>query len=245
MPGHMTANRLDAPELVPAGCVGCTARSRGICGALHGEQLSELARMSLIKSVPPGSRIGRGTSNVDTFGVILSGAVSLSKNLPDGRHQIVALQFAPTFVGRPFREMEDIEVCASGQVRICTFPRRSFEGMLSHNRDLEHRVLSETLSQLDETRDWLIALGQKTALERVATYLEMLAMHASTLAEGDAAGDITMPLSRGEMADFLGLTIETVSRKMTELRKMKVISFSNASTIRISLQPALHSASGN
>ena len=245
MSGQIASPTSEVSEPVPAGCMGCEARTRGICGSLHGEQLSELSRMSHRRSVAAGNRIGRGVSNADTFGVILSGVVSLSKNLPDGRHQIVALQFAPSFVGRPFRETEDIEACASSQVRICTFPRSSFETMLGHNSPLERRVLSETLSQLDETRDWLIVLGRKTALERVATYLELISSHARPGPNGTVPLDVPMPLTRGEMSDFLGLTIETVSRKMTELRKMGIIEFQSAAAIRICSSTDLHLASGN
>ena len=239
----ITKPAYQSAEHDPLGCIGCESRTLGICGALQGEQLLELSRMSHKKCVESGSRIGRVVSSEDTFGVILSGVVSLSKNLPDGRHQIVALQFAPSFVGRPFRPLDDIEVSASGQVRICTFPRRSFETMLSNNGDLEHRLLAETLTKLDDTRDWLMALGSKTALERVATYLEMIAVHTAKSSHADR--DIPMPLSRGEMADFLGLTIETVSRKMTELRKMKIITFATAASIRIDSEPDLHRVSGS
>lgn len=244
MPTTLSPVARAAGDDLPLGCVGCESRTLGICGALDGSELSELSQMSQRRSIPAGSRIGRGSSQSDTFGVVLSGAVSLSKSLPDGRHQIVALQFAPSFVGRPFRETEDTELNASGQVRICAFPRGRFETMLSHNRALEHRVLTETLNQLDDSRDWLIALGRKTAIERVATYLEMLASHAR-LAPAGGPAEIAMPLSRGEIADFLGLTIETVSRKMTELRKMGVIAFQSAASIRILSASGLRQVSGN
>lgn len=244
MADRSSLRRSEETELIPGGCVGCESRKLGICGALHGGQLAELSRMSRRRCVSAGGGIGHGDAGDDTFGVILSGVVRLSKSLPDGRNQIVGLQFAPSFVGRPFRETGGVEARSSGPVRICVFPRGSFENLLAHSPALEHRVLAEALSQLDSTRDWLIALGKKTALERVATYLEVIASHARPELV-DAEADIAMPLTRGDMADFLGLTIETVSRKMTELRKMGVIDFETASAVRIRSRNSLHHVSGN
>lgn len=106
-------------------------------------------------------------------------------------------------------------------------------------------MLQQTLNQLDEVRDLLMALGRKTARERVATYIRMVVRYMGGGPDDSGSGDIALPLSRGEMADFLGLTIETVSRKMTELRKERIVDFSNPSSLRVLSQQRLKEASGD
>ncbi|WAJ29483.1 Crp/Fnr family transcriptional regulator [Antarcticirhabdus aurantiaca] len=228
----------------PIACVGCEARARGVCGALAGDQLVSLSRVSDRRVIRPGEHVGRAAGESESVSNILSGVVSLAKRLPDGRQQIVGLQFAPTLVGRPIAGDDAIEATAAGPVRVCTIPRSAFEGVLTANQAFERRVLSQALSQLDETRDLLVTLARKTALERVATYINMVVRHARPVGSPGEPGEIPLPLSRGEMADFLGLTIETVSRKMTELRKAKIVDFANAASLRILSQTRLDQAAG-
>ncbi|KQT50661.1 hypothetical protein ASG43_05065 [Aureimonas sp. Leaf454] len=228
----------------PAACVGCEARHRGICGALEGSELAQMSRASSRRVVAAGCNIGRIFGQTDSLSNILSGAVRLSKRLPDGRQQIVGLQFAPMLVGRPFDRDDTIEAAAAGPVRLCTIPRRSFDAMLAKNPDFERKVLEQTLALLDESRDMLMSLGRKTALERVASYVKMI-VERNAAAGAASSGAIVMPLTRGEMADFLGLTIETVSRRMTDLRKMGIVAFQNASSIRLLSAAKLNEVSGD
>ena len=116
---------------------------------------------------------------------------------------------------------------AVSNVELCTFPRSVLEGMLKRHPELEHRLFQQTLMELDEARDWLLAVGRKTARERVAALLYMIARHVPDKTPLDAAKrtsvDFDLPLTRADMADFLGLTIETVSRQITRLRQDGVI----------------------
>ena len=104
---------------------------------------------------------------------------------------------------------------------------------MAANPALEHRLHEQTLRELDEARDWMVTLGRKTAGEKVASFLFLIATHIDPVAQiqrelgerGDAEFDL--PLSRADIADFLGLTIETVSRQITKLRKAGVIAVEN------------------
>ena len=105
--------------------------------------------------------------------------------------------------------------------------------MLRDNPRLVRRMLEMTLDDLDAARDWLLLLGCKTAREKVASFLLMLCRRVAPEGAPDTVVQIDLPLTRAEMAEYLGLTIETVSRQMTRLRGDGVIAFANARTLRL------------
>ncbi|TPW31965.1 Crp/Fnr family transcriptional regulator [Pararhizobium mangrovi] len=216
---------------IPVLCASCEARHRGLCGALSDDQLVELARSTMRQKADDGKVLVGDEDEVERFSNVLSGVVKLTKTLSDGRQQIVGLQFAPDFVGRPFRSESSVSAEAATGVEVCSFPRRTLERMMAEQPGLEHRLLQQTLRELDEARDWMVALGRKTAAEKVASFLLMIAQNidpAATEGQGaDRSQAFDLPLSRGEIADFLGLTIETVSRQLTRLRTAGVIRIEN------------------
>ena len=108
---------------------------------------------------------------------ILSGVVKLSKLTADGRQQIVGLQFAPDFIGRPFARQSDVTVEAATDVRVCSFPAHVLDAMVKQSPELEHRLHEQTLKELDEAREWMLTLGRKTASEKVASFLYLIATH--------------------------------------------------------------------
>jgi CRP/FNR family transcriptional regulator len=95
--------------------------------------------------------------------------------------------------------------------------------MMKESPELEHRLLKQALNELDEARDWMVTLGRKTAAEKVASFLFLIATHLDPEATGENRR-FDLPLSRADIADFLGLTIETVSRQMSKLKADGVIS---------------------
>jgi CRP/FNR family transcriptional regulator len=100
----------------------------------------------------------------------------------------------------------------------------------------KQRWSEQALRELDEARDWMVTLGRKTASEKVASFLWLIATHIDPVAEARRQeGEIEsltfdLPLSRADIADFLGLTIETVSRQLTKMRKEGVIEVINNRT---------------
>jgi len=149
--------------------------------------------------------------------------VKLIKTLADGRQQIVGLQFPTEFIGQPWGGQSHLSAEAVTDVEVCSIPQTVLQDMMKSHPALEHRLFQETLLQLDQAQDWLLAVGRKMARERVAALLYLIASRMNASAPGDSSltGEQTfdLPLSRTEMADFLGLTIETVSRQVTRLRQ--------------------------
>ncbi len=209
---------------IPAGCEACGARRFGICSALKASELVQFSTVTRRRKIPHGETICFEDDEVVNYANIVAGAVKLTKLLRDGRQQIVGLQFAPEFIGKPFSEKVSISVEAATDVEICVFPKTDFENMLKHQPDFEHRLLQQTLIQLDDARTWMVTLGRKTAQEKVASFLLLLADHIGTPSpDNPAHSRFMLPLNRSDIADFLGLTLETVSRQMTKLRKMGAI----------------------
>lgn len=229
---------------VPVLCQACEARHRGVCGALTGNELQFLNTHSSRKEVQPGTELVADAESVSQYSNILSGVVKLTKILSDGRQQIVGLQFAPDFLGRPFRTSSKINAEAATTVQLCTFPSTVIEKMIKDSPELEHRLLQQTLDELDEARGWMVTLGRKTAAEKVASFLYLIATHIDPTAEETQSASFELPLTRADIADFLGLTIETVSRQITKLRKSGVIEVENNRHVTVpDLERLAHRAS--
>jgi CRP/FNR family transcriptional regulator len=214
-------------------CDECAARHQGICGAVSPAQLERLKRTGRRQSVRAGESLVDPSAPPTHFSVILNGAVKLSKVLPDGRQQIVGLQYAPDFLGRPFLNESDVAVEAVTDTTLCNFSRRAVEEMIAETPDLEHRLYLQALAELDDAREMLLTLGRRTAREKVATFL--LFILRQTGGRGDAARmqSHSLLLSRAEIGDFLGLAIETVSRQLNKLQAMGIVELEHNRAIRI------------
>lgn len=190
---------------------------------LKAGQLTELARASSRHEVLAGTEL----PDDGTYSNVLAGVIKLTRNLSDGRQQIVGFHFAPDFLGRPFEPKRPIKAEALTKVALCSFPRTIIDRMADDTPELGHRLLNHALSELDEARDWMTALGRKTASEKLASFLLMIARNIDPANRSASSISFDLPLSRSDIADFLGLTIETVSRELSRLRSDGVIRIAN------------------
>ena len=225
----------------------CTIRHRAICTYCSPHERALLDAIKFYKTFEPGQEIVAAGEETDFLGSVVDGVVALSKTLIDGRRQTVGLMFPSDFVGRAKRPVAPYDAVAVTPVRLCLFTRARFERILRQTPALEKRLLEMTLDELDAARDWMLLLGRKTAREKIATFLAILARRAAALelkAPGDGLG-FELPLTREAIADYLGLTIETVSRQITALRKAGVIELVDARNIRVPNYLALLDAAGD
>lgn len=208
-----------------ARCADCAIRDRAVCTYCAPSELNLLDGIKSYRSFRPGQEIVAAGEETAFLGSVVEGVVSLSKTLADGRRQMVGLMFASDFVGRPMRPIADYDATAVTDVTLCMFSRAQFESLLRNTPALEKRLLEMTLNELDAARDWMLLLGRKTAREKIATFLLILSRRITVLSNADADGNrvIELPLTREAMADYLGLTIETVSRQFSALKREGVI----------------------
>lgn len=229
----------------PVLCASCEARHRGLCGALDADQLVTLAKVSHKHKVREGEELIGDAEKIESYSNVLAGVVKLTKMLPDGRQQIVGLQFAPDFLGRPFRTESVLNAEAATNVSLCSFPKAVMDRMMKEYPDLGHKLLEQTLKELDEARDWMVTLGRKTASEKVASFLLLIARNIDPLADDEnETATFDLPLTRADIADFLGLTIETVSRQLTKLRADGVIRIENNRHVFVGDMSRLEARSG-
>lgn len=228
---------------VPVLCQSCEARHRGMCGVLTPVELVELARHTHKSRHAPGSELVGDSTEIRNYANVMRGVVKLSKVLEDGRQQLVGLQFAPDFLGRLFATESVVAAEAASEVDLCVVPKKALESMIAEHPALERRLMQQTLRELDEAREWMVTLGRKTAQEKVASFLYLIASHADPSPASDTVR-FELPLSRADIADFLGLTIETVSRQMTKLRQIGVIHIENNRSVEVSDMERLSDIAG-
>lgn len=216
-------------------CDGCGVRDRAICADLSPDDRAALSRIGRRVMLRAGQTVMWEGDDSAVVANVIEGTLKLATATGDGREQIVGVVYASDFIGRPFGARTPHSVTALTDARLCLFPRGAFDGFARNHGELQHRLLQRTLDDLDRTRAWMLLLGRKTAREKVATFLLDMGARLTP----DRAGVIDLPLSRQQIADILGLTIETVSRQMTDLKRQGVIALIGRRGVRLVDGPAL------
>ncbi|MEM6972290.1 MAG: Crp/Fnr family transcriptional regulator [Pseudomonadota bacterium] len=211
-----------------APCESCVVRERAVCSLCNDFEMLTLEGVKRYRRFEAGATIAMAGEALPFVGTVVEGHVALTRMMADGRRQIVGLLFASDFIGRPLRPYITYDAEAVDDVVLCTFERHRFETMLQETPALESKLLAMTLDELDAAREALLTLGRRTAREKVANFLGMVARRQA-LDEAVPVGavKIVLPLGREDMASFLGLTIETVSRQMTAMRREGLIEMAN------------------
>ncbi|MGO9462078.1 MAG: helix-turn-helix domain-containing protein, partial [Rhodomicrobium sp.] len=112
---------------------------------------------------------------------------------------------------------------AATDAELCCYPRGSFDSLMKSHLGLSRTVFRMKLRELDSSRDLKFLLSRKCAYFRVAGFLLMIATRTPTNGAGGTYTRFQLPLTRGEIADYLGLTLETVSREFSRLKGARVI----------------------
>lgn len=207
-------------------CVDCPIRHRAVCSRCEGDELDRLEQIKYYRSFQAGQTVICSGDRMNFIASVVTGVATLSQRMEDGRRQLVGLLLPSDFVGRPGRDTVAFDVTAATDLVMCCFHKKPFEEIVLSTPHVGQRLLEMTLDELDSAREWMLLLGRKTAREKIASLLSIIARRDASLSVKQPSKrlDFDLPLSRQEMADYLGLTLETVSRQMTALRKDKVIS---------------------
>jgi CRP/FNR family transcriptional regulator len=155
---------------------------------------------------------------------LVSGVVAGVVTMSDGRKQFLSLHFPGDIIGRTTDKPLPYELIAMTDVTICYQPRKTFLKVLESDTGFHAQILDRAQEAIDQSRSWMLALGRKTARERVATFLYFVASRSMSEATTKSTPfTMTLPLTREEIGDFLGVTVETVSRQFSALRKDGII----------------------
>jgi CRP/FNR family transcriptional regulator, anaerobic regulatory protein len=173
---------------------------------------------------------------------VLEGCLRISRILQDGRRAILGFGYPGDLLGASFRNIYPFTAEAVTPVRLRRLPRRRFDELLDGDRDLRSLLLAEISSEIVAAQDHIIHLGRTGADERVATFL--LDVARRTGADMLAPVDVDVPFGRLDIADYLGLTVETISREISKLKRDGLISTMGSHKIIIRRLGALRDIAG-
>lgn len=224
-------------------CQTCSVRNRAICSDLSDAEIDVLNAIGRRRNLEAGENLLWEGDEALLVANVISGMLKLSTHTADGKEQILGLAYPSDFLGRPFGETTPHGAQALIPSQVCVFARADFDRYASEHPRLEHKLLERTLQELDRTRRWMLLLGRMNAEQKVASFL--LEMSAQLLPDfGDDSMGIELPLTRQQVADILGLTIETVSRQLSAFRKQGLIDLPSRREVVLVERTALEDIAG-
>lgn len=227
-------------------CSSCIVRNRAICASLTPDELAMLGRMGRRQRVKAGHTLLWEGDDAPVVANVLEGVLKLVVAASDGREQIVGVVFPSDFIGRPFGRESPYSVTAMTDAEVCIFNRNSFDDFAGAHPDLQQKLLRRTLDELDRARHWMMLLGRKSASEKVASFLlEMADRLSGQGCDADGAlGAFELPFGRQQIADILGLTIETTSRQLTRMKGDGLLALPSRREIVIRNRAAMEAMAG-
>lgn len=213
-------------------CQTCPVRERAACAALTDEQRDELARMGRHRTYRRGETIFAAGEDLDTCATLTSGLLKISHLDADGNERILSLVHPAGFVGEMFMSVANHDVVALSDSKLCVFARKDYEAAIDRFPALAKALLRRSAEDLFDARAQIALDAKNSARAQVAHFLLAMAKAASH-SPCHMADEFDLPLTRGEMGQVLGLTIETVSRQLTKLEKDGIIERSGSRGIRV------------
>jgi CRP/FNR family transcriptional regulator len=192
-----------------------------VCAALDISELSALGAMAEDIHFAEKETITLQGDAADSVYTVTGGTIRLYKLLPDGRRQIVGFLLPGDFMGLALSDRHTCCADAVGPVTACRFARSAFTALTQKKPHLLRRLHEAAMHELALAQDHMVLLGRRTAEEKVAAFLVGLRDRSRRL--GGGAVTIPLPMTRSDIADYLGLTIETVSRTISKLARAKAI----------------------
>jgi CRP/FNR family transcriptional regulator len=202
-------------------CDHCRVRSLSLCAALEPDELADLDRLARSATFSARDTLFEQDEPSDLVYNLTAGAVRLYKLLPDGRRQIVGFALPGDFLGLSMSERNAFSADALTPVSACQFSRSQFSDFLDEKPHLLRRLHSMASHELSLAQDQMVILGRRTAEEKVVSFLMGLRLRWGRI--NGSTVHVPLPMTRQDIGDFLGLTVETVSRMLTRLAREKAI----------------------
>lgn len=202
-------------------CASCGVRSYSLCAALDPSELRDYERLVHHQRFTAKETLFLQDELVSSVYNLNEGVARLYKLLPDGRRQIVGFALPGDFLGLSPVERYSFSADAIGPVAVCRFSRNAFMSFVESRPRILRRINEFTARELGLAQEQMLLLGRRSAEEKVAAFL--LGWRERGEAHGMFSKTLPLPMSRQDIADFLGLTIETVSRTFTKLERSKII----------------------
>ena len=218
-------------------CSACSVRHLTLCAALDEQEVADMAAIVSSVELGPGEPLFDEAEPAKHVFNVTAGAIKIYKLLPDGRRQMTGFLFPGDFLGLANEETYAYSAEAVTFSTLCRFPRHRLEPLLERYPKMEHRLLGMASHELAVAQEQMLLLGRKTAREKVASFLLMLSRRA--VQRGQKGNPISVPMSRNDIGDYLGLTTETVSRTFTQLKQGGAIILLGSGKVELADRKAL------
>ncbi|WP_343344824.1 Crp/Fnr family transcriptional regulator [Sphingomicrobium sp. XHP0239] len=213
-------------------CAHCPVRDSAACSALSDAEREELSRLGRHRTFARGETIFRAGDGNDQCATLTSGLLKIAQVDANGSERILSLVHPAGFAGEMFAPILNHDVVALTDSRLCLFRRSDYEAAMERHPALTNALLRRSARDLYDARTQIALDAKRGAGAKVANLLVALAKAASH-SPCHAAARFELPLTRGEMGQLLGLTIETVSRQLTRFEKDGMIEKSGARGILV------------
>lgn len=207
---------------LPAGhpCQGCEVRSQALCSVLDCKSLAEFKGLGWTIKLKPGQTLFHEGDPATRVFTVTRGTLKLYKLLADGRRHVTGFMHPGEFLGISVDDEHAFTAEALEDTQLCWFPRSRFDDFVEEHPSLERELYRTAAHELAAAQRQMLLLGRKTAIERLATLLISL---ADRVGPSRGAKLIRLPMSRSDIADYLGLTKETVSRVLSGMKRDRLI----------------------
>lgn len=212
-------------------CLECKIRSHSFCRGLTDEKIEDFLCISIEKSYPNKQNIFLQEDEANHIYNITEGNIKIYKLLSDGRIQIIGFLYPGDFFGSYKNKKYSYSAEAIGTAKTCVFDVNNLDLFLEKNILLAKGLLHQTSHELTLAQDRISVLGKLESIERLATFILNISQQRERI--GWQNNPISLPMTRQDIADYLGLTIETVSRCITQLKTTGVIRLLNKKQIFI------------
>lgn len=202
-------------------CAKCSVRLISVCAVLSASELRAMEAMSQGDRFAAREVLVSQGERAESVFTITEGVARLYKLLTDGRRQLLGFALPGDFLGLSLFDIYSFSADAVTDTTVCRFPRQSFIAFADQRPHLMGRLHEFASHELSLAQEQMVLLGRRSAEERVGSFLIMMRDRLRRL--GHTSPSLPLPMSRQDIADYLGLTIETVSRTFTKLTKAKSI----------------------
>ena len=189
--------------------------------ALDPHELRKFQKLATPVSFRSGETIFSQGEVADAVFGLSRGVVRLYKQVPDGRRQILAFALPGDFLGIPLVERYTLSADAIGEVDLCRFSHADLAAFIDASPEIMRLIIRFATSELDMARDQLLILGKGSAEQKVAIFLTSWRNRLAR--KTDLPATVPLPMRRQDIADFLGLTLETVCRELSKLAARNAI----------------------
>jgi CRP/FNR family transcriptional regulator len=220
IPPHLIGLR--SPRSIPTPrCQNCPVQGLSLCNSLQFDELAELNAMVADVQYGDMNTLFDEDAPATFVHIITDGIVRLHRTLADGRRLILGFGMPGDFLGLSIHDRNAYSADAIGPVSTCKISLESFSELLDAKPHLMRRLHTETAHELTIAQDQMVILGRCNASEKLARFL--LNMRNRWKRVNGQSAHIALPMTRQDIGDFLGLTIETVSRKFNSFAREKLI----------------------